>query len=156
MIINMPQFTAESSLGRRVRLLVRPDSVTSREEPGVLNCLTVNLILDNDYPTHLQTVIGVDNTCPVDVSAPIYWTLTSTLSCGDQTIPGPFASGTFGQRLVKSYPYTIANPGFDIECIIDNLPGYWTIAARAVVGGGIDYRDFEVAKGAVDREAGGV
>jgi hypothetical protein len=123
---------------------------------GILQCLTVSLTLNNDRLAHLQVTVGVDNACPADVSAPINWQIDSMLSCGDKTIPGPSDKGQTVNTLLKSHMYTMVNEGFNITCILNGAPAYWTTDVTATVDGDILYGNYDIASGTATRSLGGV
>jgi hypothetical protein len=93
----------------------------------------------------VQITVGAHNNCPVDVTNSL-WEFTSTLICDGLSIPGPNAEGTAG-TLRKGGLYTVANRGFNIYCIIDNLPSVWKIEVNATVDGDIVYGTYDLAAG---------
>src|SRR5579884_3622638 len=123
--------------------------------PGVLQCLNVLLTLNNDRAAHLQVTIGVDNACPADVTPPINWDINSQLTCGDQTIAGPQDEGAWVTPLVQNHNYTIVNEGFNITCIIDDVPADWVITMNATVDGDIVYGEYDIASGTKEMSLGG-
>jgi hypothetical protein len=150
---------AESSTAFAAKNAKSSQSTTEPSEvphDDIISCLTIALTLNNDSPAHLQVTIGVDNTCPADVTPPINWDITSELSCGDQTTSGPSDQGNWVNTLVKDHMYTIANEGFNITCIINSAPGYWTTDVDVTVDGSIQYGDNGIASGTATRSLGGV